>query len=759
LQLAIAACATFLAFPLHAQNAGKEAGRDDVIEEITVTAQRREQSIDDVGLSISAFSGDQLAEQGITDTRALAGHTPGLIFDGGSGQGANAWVTIRGVTQVDYSEHQEAPNAVYLDEAYVPTPSMVGFPTYDMERAEVLRGPQGTLFGRNSTGGLLQFITRDPGKEMGGYVDARYGNYSRSWLEAAIGGPLSENVGFRIAAFSQRGDGYYKNRITAPTAYGPGNAAPGDHKDGFEQNAWGVRAKLLTNIADNWTVKITGSLNRSPKHVEGVYKTLPGYKNADGTALILPRNVNLADVAPDLVDYYGFGNPGPGNDILGYRDPSSSPWEGSFNSSASWLEKNFDYGTLKVEGPIGNMTLTSVTNYSRGTINYDEDSDSTPNQFFNYAQTGETKQFTEELRLSGDTDRMNWTAGAYFIKLNGDYGTDFNFIAFDILYKNRYEQNVRAFAVFGQTEFKISNAWKLTVGARYNKDKKDFTSTMDQNESGTFERTYDFSPQTVGDLARHDDGDWAGKLALDYKPSDDVLMYASISRGIRAGGFNATSDGYLPIADTPFKKESVYAYEAGVKAALFGNRANVRAATFYYDYTNYQTFNFNGLTVSVQNHPGTMYGGELELFMKPAEGLDVSLGLSLLHAAVDGIPVNGALKSVEPVKAPKVTYNGSIAKKFEINDYRVTVAYDFNFMGKHKANLTPSEVTDIDSSWWQNARVGFASKPSRWEVYAFVNNLANVARKNYGYDNTFASLALASYATPRMYGLGFKKDF
>lgn len=753
--ISMAVAAIFINFPLVA-NAQEVEKKDDEpaksqLETIEVTAQRRVQSIDSVGVSITAFSGDMMSKQGITDTRGLAAQTPGLIFDGGSGQGVNAWVTIRGVTQVDYSEHQEAPNAVYLDDAYVATPSMVGFPTYDMERAEVLRGPQGTLFGRNTTGGLLHFITNDPTDSFEGFIDARYGNFNRSWLEGAIGGPLTDNINYRIAGFIQNGDGYYENQNDSGIA--------GDNQDAFEQEAYGLRGKVAIDLGGDWSAKLSASINRSPKHVEGAYKTLPGYVNEEGLGVVLDENENLAVVAPDLVASYGYGDPGVGNDLLGYRDPYSDPHVGSFNSNNSWLEKNIDYGTLKIEGPVGDMTLTSVTNYTSADIDYSEDADSTPNEFFNYRSRGETTQFSQELRLTGDTDKLHWTTGLFYISIDGEYGTDFDFVAFDILYLNTYEQDVEAYSVFGQIEYDLTDDLTLTLGGRLNRDEKEFISVVNQNEAGEFVESYNFSVATVGDAALVEDNDWTGKVALDYQATKDVLVFGSVSRGIRAGGFNATSDGYLPIANTPIQSESVIAYETGVKATMADNTLKVRASTFLYDYTDYQTFNFNGLSTSVQNHDAEIYGAEIELFWLPADTWNISLGGSLLEAKVEGIPVGDSVATVEPVKAPGETFNGMISKYFEFGSYEFTVQYDFDYMGPHKSNLTPSEITNIDSSFVQNLRFSLGQYDSEWEVYAYVHNLADVDRKTYGYDNTFASLALSSYAPPRMYGLGFRKSF
>ena len=737
------------AFAQDAQQGASEGGNTS--GDIVVTAQRREQNINKVPISITAVSGEDLSRQGISDARGIASQTPGLVFDGGASQGLNAFVTIRGVAQVDYSEHQEMPNAVYLDEVYVPTTSMVAVPVYDMQRAEALRGPQGTLFGRNSTGGLVQFITRDPGKELNGFGELRYGSYNRVWAEGAIGGPISENIGVRLAGYYQSGDGYFKNH----------NTTPGDNANGFEQKAWGLRGKIKLTAGD-WTATLTGSLNHSPRHVEGVYKALPSYFDpATGQNSILPPNV----------DAYGTG---PGNDPRGYRDPSTDGHEGSFNSKNSWLSKRFDYATLKIQGPISDgITLSSITSYTIGKIDYSEDSDSTPFEVFNFRAFGTTKQISEELRLNGDSDKVNWTLGAYFLDLRGTYGTDFDFVIANTLYPNRYSQQTQSFAVFGQLEYKITDRLSTTIGARYTHDKKHFESVNQEIYPGCAEvygeptcQNYNFtdaglSGTPLEGLNRQSHGDFAGKVALNFQATPDLLVYASISRGIRGGGFNATADGYLPITKTPFKNESVMAYEVGLKADLFNGLANVRTSVFYYDYKNLQTFNYNGIASSVSNNNARFYGGEAELSSRPWKGAKLGLGLALLNAKVFNVNLGSGPVNLEPVKAPGVTFNGSFAQTIDLGDFQLNASADVNYIGKHKANLADSNITNIPGSWITNARIGIGQTQNGWELYGFVHNLFDVDRKTFGYDNTFnpVDLALLSYAEPRMFGVGVRKDF
>lgn len=737
--------------PAHAQDAppsaqASEAQEDSTSGDIVVTAQRREQSIQNVGISITAISGDTLTDLGVTNTQGIAAQVPALVFDSASGGGLNAFVTIRGVSQVDYSEHQEAPNAVYLDDIYVPTPSMVGFPVYDVARVEALRGPQGTLFGRNSTGGLLQFVTANPTDEFKGFFDASFANYSTFRFEGAAGGPIADGLNFRLAGFVTQGDGTFKN------------LRPGD-KDQFEKNQFGIRAKLGADLGGDWSAILTGSYNKDPRHREGAYKVRPSYSDAQGVTQFLPADL----------DFYGTG---PGNDPFGYRDPSDDGHVASFNSQDGHLKKEFYYGTLKVEGPVGGATLTSLSNYSHSMIDYMEDSDSTPNRIFVFSSGGTTRQFSQELRLSGEANRLNWVIGGYFLDLKGNYFTDFNFLVFEntpdaFRTINAYQQRTRSYAAFGQAEFEITDTLKATLGGRYTHDRKSFSSVVFDATTPANTIVYDFSRATVGDAAVQSRGDWAGKFQLDFKPSRDVLFYAGVSRGIRGGGFNATPDGAISLERTPFRNETVVSYEGGTKLRLFDGAARLNLSGFYYDYTNYQAFNFFGLFATVSNNDAYLYGGEVEFSATPLEGLNISLGGAYLRGKVkdlqrpdDGDPnTPPEFIDVAPVKAPRYTFNGLISKTFPVGNGELKLQYDFDYQAKSKANLVPSPVTALPSSWMQNARISFGREEFGWEVYGFIRNLANVDRQAFAYDNVFVGLALSSYAPPRTYGVGFRKTF
>ncbi|WP_298290663.1 TonB-dependent receptor plug domain-containing protein, partial [Novosphingobium sp.] len=235
--------------------------------EIVVTAQRREQNQQDVGVAISTISSDAIRKLGITDSsdisKAVAGVTLNPSIGGG---GANANLVVRGVAQTDLSATAESPNSIYIDDIYLSSPNAAGFAVYDLSRIEVLRGPQGTLFGRASSGGLANFITTKPSKVWGGFAEVGYSSYNDVRLEAAVGGPLSDKVRFRLSGGFERADGWLKNSsINTPNQ--------------FEKNSFGIRGQLEADLTENFTARVALSYDKSPRHREGTYFSRPSYTN------------------------------------------------------------------------------------------------------------------------------------------------------------------------------------------------------------------------------------------------------------------------------------------------------------------------------------------------------------------------------------------------------------------------------------------------------------------------------------------------
>jgi len=721
------------------------------LEEVTVTAQRREQSMQDVGVSVSAVSGSDVRALGLADAKDIAKVAPGVVFDSTAGGAINSNLTIRGVSQSDFSPNQESPNSIYIDDVYISSSSAAAFALYDVGRIEVLRGPQGTLFGRASSGGLVHFISARPTNVFEGYAEAGYGSFNQKFAEGAVSGPLSNRFRARLSARGEDTDGWFENR------------APGG-KDTLENRFYGVRGQLEADITDTLVGRLSLSYDKSPKYRAGIYKTRNAYVDASGQPAPLP---------PDL-DAHGTG---PGNDFAGYRDPFDDAWTGAFNN-VGFFENERLTPTLYLDWSRDSVTVSSITNYTSFDMGYNEDCDGGPTDLCNFPITQDLEQWSQEIRANGAGDRLNWTTGVYFLKVDQDAliafsfptltGTDFAFSD-----SNLISQKLTSYAAFGQLEYKLTEKLSGTIGLRYTHDRKTIASQVFFYElgNGYFGGTgseifdpplvaYDFSQATVGGLAKHSEDMWSGKIQLDYRPNDDALVYASVSRGVKGPGFNTNVSGNLTNEETPFDSENLTAYETGVKLELLDRRVRLNGSVYYYDYSDFQGFAFNGLQGVVGNFEGNFRGGELEFTAVPMEGLLVSLGAAYMDTKLEDVPTtyNGVVDQ-ESIMAPDWTLNGALRKTFNLGAGEIGLQWSFDYVGDRYASIDNTFGTFVEGSFVHNARISYTLPAQGIEVAAFVNNISEEERMNFSYDLIASTGSLLqSYARPRWWGITIRKS-
>lgn len=706
------------------------------LEKVTVTSQRRQQSIMDVGVNVTTLSQEEMREYGIKDSTDVASYVPGVVFNSDVGANDKAFLSVRGVSQNDLAPHEESPNSIYIDEVYVASSQAASFPSYDMQRVEVLRGPQGTLFGRNATGGLLQFITSKPTSELTGYVNAQYGSFEDFKFEAAVSGPLSDVLRGRVAAMVNTNDGWFKNDI------------PG-HDNLFNTNFHGIRAELATDLTERWDALATISYNRDESR-GGAYRALTGYIDQNGVSQFLPRNVN----------FYGTG---PGANPFGYLSPTD-PFSGDFMDRGH-ASKETAFATLKVDGRFGAVTLESISNYSLINDVYQEDCLSQLIDVCIYGSTTHERQWSQELRLLGSMGRFQWSVGGYSLGISGHFSTYFNTPAFDGTPSafdlfSPFSQNTHSHAGYGQVEVALTSHVSAIVGGRLTHDYKTFDSVAYDTSGAAPVEVYRFDRESMGGLATQSLTNWQGKFELDYKPEESILLYASVNRAIRAGGFNAISTGIIPVDRTPFKSETNIAYEVGGKYRSSGGLFYLNASTFYYDYRNYQALNFQALTPWVSNFPANSSGGELEVSVRPMSGLTLAAGGSYLEAKIKDFFDGDSLTTVRPVMAPRFTAKGKIRKEWSLGQDSVALMWDLSFFGRSNASLIANPVTTLPASVIQNARASYTFPDRGIELYAFANNFLNRAREIFAYDvvSSFETVD-QTYAPPRWFGAGVRFTF
>lgn len=721
----------------------------EALPEIVVTAQKREQSLQSVGVSVSALSADDLREQGVTGPLSLGQVVPGLQLNSASGGGYGGQLTIRGIAQSDYSPHQESPNSMYIDDIYISAPNEQVAQMFDVERVEVLRGPQGTLFGRNSTGGLVNFITAKPTKEFSGYIDATGGSFGEFRGEGAVGGPLTESLRGRLSAAVQTNDGYVKNHLAG-------------ERDLNDTHFYGVRGQLAAEITDKLSALLSITF-RDDDDREGFYSHVATFLD--------PANSGRPGPLPANVDAWGTG---PGNDLQGYRSPYDGN-EGDVNY-VGFLKRSITSPTLRFTWDLGGPTLTSITNFTTMRFRYDENCDGAPQWTCRDPFSQDLDQWSQELRVNGSNDRFTWVGGVYALaihsKSRGAFSSPYyssTAFAFDSF--NNINQRLTSFAVFGQGEYLITDKWRATLGLRVTRDEKSFSSQTYINETGDFVSmdfvydppllVYDFSPATVGGLATERNTDWSGKLQLDYIINDKSLLYVSVSRGIKGAGFNANAGATTSIEDTPFKGESVTVYEFGEKLALLDDHLRVNGAGYYYDYSNFQGYQLSpvGATPVVTNNNAKFVGGELEITARPIDGLDLRGGMTYLDSSVyDVNTVQVGVRTQEASDAPRWTAIWLVRYAMPVGRGTLALQYNGDYIGQKYHSIDNTPAVSVRASAGHNARVSYTW--GHWEASAFVNNFTNEIRQNAAYDLTTSyGYAIQTFALPRWYGGSVRYQF
>jgi len=664
-----------------------------LLEEVVVTAEKREQGLQDVGISVTALSGNQLVDLGFTQALDMVAQTPGLEVSGAGGGTVNTY-SIRGVTQNDFAASQEAPVALYLDDAYISLNTITNFSLLDIERIEVLRGPQGTLFGRNATGGLLHYVSRRPTQEATGFVDLQLGEDGRRRIEAAASGGLTDALAGRLAVVQSENDGLMRNAIGSNLR---------------QLDEWAVRGSLLFEPTADFSATLIGL-----------------YGDKDDSAGGYAHTVGFDGV---------FADDPAATDFFGYRDADGDPFS-TAQDFQGFKQAEATNLTLNMDWRLGAVDIVSITNYQDIESSYGEDADASPNDVYNYEQFEDVEQYSQELRLNFEGESHRTVVGAYYLKIDGNYATVQSgdvFFGTGVGYPAgttedvNVEQTTETWALFGQTDIDLSDTLALTVGARLNRDEKDFdyrSTDIYFVQGGNYRFSDSFS-----------DTDWSGRLQLNYRPSDDTLLYAGINRGIKSGGFNMP---LYPIAatDYEFGGEALLAYELGFKTRL-GASTRLNGAVFYYDYEDYQAYSFDGFATFLFNAQAEAFGGELELVTSPVEGLEILLGASYLDMEVTDVPLSISPDGEEDgVLAPELTFNGVLRYTLPALGGDVTLQVDGFWKDDHNFNLSFTPVIREGAYGVANARVIYETPDGRWWGSLFVRNLTDESYRSYAFDTT-----------------------
>lgn len=667
------------------------------LEEIVVTARKRSENIQDVPISIYAKTGEALKNAGINDSLAIDEMVPNLEIKTFGGQPN---IFIRGVGNNDFNATTISPVSIYSDGVLLGLTGSQSMPMYDIERVEVLRGPQGTLFGRNTTGGALVFHSRKPGNEF--ELDSRLnvGNNSRLDGEIATTLPLTDNTGVRLAGvrYEREGDRY--------------NITTGENVNAFEMS--GARAILVSKPSDSLelTLNVHWSEDRS--------------------------DFRLGRQASDNPDILGWVHPESDNDKYLYLDGPNRHFADQKGASiiAEWQSDN--------------ITLKSITAFEKADTDFCGDIDQSPNSLDHLCFVTQGEQYSQELNLSGSAgESTEWIVGFYFLNEDMTHSTEgllFGDTPFALPVDGLSHRITDTYAVFAETTHLFTDRLKFNAGLRYTYEDKEadvesainlsFIDPSLPNMASGYLVPYE-------ELTRN----WeavSGRLALSYDLNESAMIYGSFSSGFKSGGFNLGSF-FDPNEVTTVDPEYLYSYELGLKSDIFNQRLRLNISGFYYDYSDLQVYTYAAgsspatpVVFALENAADAeIYGMEVELDALPTDRLRVQIGLGLIHSEYKDFVslVGGDLSGNKLPGAPELSGNLAVEYSLPTFDrFNTTARVEYSYTGKRYFNPFEDEaISSRGSHELINARISLSPQEDSWELAVWGKNLTD---ENYIVDAT-----------------------
>jgi len=755
------ACA-LLVMPLAAQSAlaqetaaaGTRASAT-ALDAVTVTAERREQNLQDVPVSVGVVQGEALRSytEGADDTLlALSGRVPSFYAETTTGRIFPRFY-IRGLGNIDFYLGASQPVSIIQDDVVLEHVVLKSNPVYDVDQVEVLRGPQGSLFGRNTTAGIVKFDTAKPSQDPSGRVNISYGSYNTVAIDGGMGGAINDVLSYRVSTLYQHRDDWVDNTYRGPSA--DGTATPkNDTMGGYDDR--NLRLQLLYKPNEQFSLLASAHT-----------------RDYEGTSTLFLRNAlvkgsNRVDVPRDKVAFDEADN-----------NPQAYKTHG---------------GSLKATYDFGNTTLTSISayettsGYSRGDTDggaaVDYPVNGLPNGYGqSMGQVQDLDQFTQELRLASNaTDPWSWQVGAFYF--DGRDTTDFYQRAWFLTTPTHNPNNwVRlrnintSWAGFGQVSWKATDALTLTAGLRATKDEK----------STRLLKTADTAAGLVTYKGRHNvemsDTQPSWDLSAMYEVSPELSLYARVARGFRGPtiqGRSAVFNADFTTADS----ETILSWEAGIKSSLLDNRLRLNVSGFTYTVNDIQLNgnDSNGNGVLFNADKARAYGLEADMDWRPIPNLSLTAGLSLLHSKIQDKRVYAQVCALNGVvvctvndptikigsnvyaqidgnplpNAPK--YNLNLAARYDIpvgDDGAVFFATDWNKQGETQFVLYDSKEFYSKGNFEGGLRVGYTGGYGAWEVAAFARNITNEKNLKGVIENYMAAV----YNDPRIIGLSFNYNW
>jgi len=687
------------------------------LEEIVVTAQRRAQDLQDVPVAVSAISADQVLKLGMHDLTGIATRVPGLTFSPFS-PGQNI-VALRGVSSNDDGAGTDNSVAVFVDGVYLGRVSNINPELLDIERIEVLRGPQGTLYGRNTIGGAINIYSSKPNTDaLDANLRATIGNFDLQEYAALLSGPLSDNWAAKVSVSSRTREGWVDNVVL--------------NKKQKDDDSQAARAQVMYRN-DDTEVMLTADWNQLDV----------------GDMARIPLTQVVGSLGP-IVDSY--------RALCGNRRPecSTNPSDGFAKREARGLALTVTTSRLGPE-------LTSISAYRDSESNWAMDSIGVniplTDRIFD-----ETDQISQELRLTDAVGSWNYVIGAWYLRERTDRFEIFDIGSngdFDASDRYRQDNETDSAAVFGQADWSLNDAWTLTLGARYSRDEKAIRNEANDGDFVVIAQSFQNTREE----------EWSAftpKVSLSYKPVSRINTYLTVAQGFKSGGFPAAPQREVDSA--PLKQEEAINYELGVKAEPSGS-LRINAALFYTEYEDLQIQSFGPLAGCVED-PGTVQiecfgafqtfnagdaearGAEVEIAWRATDALSLNASYGYLDTEfVDLFVPNSAYpdqSGQELIHAPKQKYNVTLDYRWPLSTAgEINFNLDYRYTDDQRGELEPYAVQP--SFDLIDARVAWRSPSEHWEVAAWVRNLADEEYVTHIY--TVAGEVIGVFGDPRTYGL------
>jgi iron complex outermembrane receptor protein len=768
---ALATAIAFAALPATTCAQTGETASSGSLEEIIVTARKRAENIQDTPIAVTALSSEALEARLVTTVSEIGRFTPNMSFENTSnigGSTASTTVFIRGIGQTDFNLTIDPGVGLYVDGVYVSRSVGSLLETVDLERVEVLRGPQGTLFGKNTIGGAVVMTSRRPEREFSAWVDATTGSDSRADLRGSLNVPLGERLALRVNASTQNRDGYVDRLLDGGTM--------GD------RDSTSGRMQLQFEATDALTINLSADATRTREEAAPVTlleaNPVGGFASfwnfaLNGASCFTPPNGLPIPNAPQCFsNQWLTGNP--------YKTWANGP-----NDSDLDL-----WGTaLTVDWDLGSMALKSVTSYRDLDSFFTLDTDGAPQPISQTQNEYSQRQWSQEFQLSGTgfDERLKWLTGLYYLK---EEGTDRNNLVFsiaDFLSGGKVDND--SYAAFGQVTFDATDRVSITLGGRYTDETKRFLPDQyirDDRTGGSLlvlsrcfisaSPVLPPNPACVADPILNPDGnrilpyiesstkatEFTPSLTVDYKLTDSSMVYASYSKGFKSGGFTQRVFPPEP-AVSPFTPEFVKSYEIGLKTELFDQRLRWNSAVFYTDYSDLQIIVNEGIAPKVRNAgKAEIQGFESEFEWAATDVLRLNGSVGYTDAKYNEVPANAApvTEDSKLPNAPKWTASlGAQADIWTGDLGTLTLRADWSYKDSHYKDAVNSPQLRQDAYSLLSASLALAMH-NGWTVSAGGTNLTDEEYLLSGYqDLANASAATGAYARPSEWFLKVRKEF